>query len=91
MCVSVEPESAKAVLHDVEWEEIKLAADGVATDTIILPGDLPSIELREGALYKRGVEYGMANGSCCPTSARNSLWDSLQREKHSQLWRRLLM
>ena len=30
-------------------EEIKLAADSGATDTVMPPGDLPSIELREGA------------------------------------------
>ena len=60
------PRGAKAVKQDDEWEDIKLAADSGATDTVIPPGDLPSIEMREGAPYKRGVEYEMANGSFCP-------------------------
>ena len=66
ICVAIEPEGAKAVKQDEEWEEIKLAADSGATDTVIFPGELPSIELREGAPYKRGVEYEMANSSLCP-------------------------
>ena len=67
ICIAIEHEGAKAVKQDDEWEEIKLAADSGATDTVIPPGDLPSIEMREGASYKRGVEYEMANGSFCPT------------------------
>ena len=59
-------QSNQRVKQDEEWEEIKLAADNGATDTVIFPGDLPCIELREGAPYKRGVEYEMANSSLCP-------------------------
>ena len=66
ICIAIEPEGAKAVKQDEEWEEIKLAADSGATDTVIPPGDLHSIELREGAPSKRGVECEKANGSFCP-------------------------
>ena len=59
------PRERKQSSKDDEWEEIKLAADSGATDRVIPPGDLLSIEMREGAPYKRGVEYEMANGSFC--------------------------
>ena len=58
--------AAKAVKQDEEWKEIKLAADSGATDTVVPPGDMPSIELRGGAPCKCGVECEMANGSFCP-------------------------
>ena len=66
ICIAIEPECAKAVEQDEGWEKIKLAADSGATDTVIPPGGLTSIELREGAPYKRGVGYEIANGSFCP-------------------------
>ena len=62
ICIAIEREGAKAVKQDEEWGEIKLAADSGPTDTVISPGDLPHIELREGAPYKRGVEYEITNG-----------------------------
>ena len=47
-------------------EEIELAVDSGATETVVGEGDLPSIELKEGAASKRGTEYEVANGVRIP-------------------------
>ena len=86
------PRERKQSSKDDEWEEINLAVDSGATDRVTPPlGDLLSIEMREGAPYKRGVEYEMANGSFSVILAKNSLWASLQKERRNQWWRRVLM
>ena len=54
------------VTEDNEWEEVKLAVDSGATETVIPPDILEDVELRQGAPYKRGVEYEVANGVQIP-------------------------
>ena len=43
------------------WEEVELAVDSGATETVISPDILEDVELRQGAPYERGVEYEVAN------------------------------
>ena len=64
--VAIEPQSVNGVTEDDEWEEVKLALDGGATETVIPPDILEGVELRQGGPYKRGVEYEAANGVQIP-------------------------
>ena len=54
------------VTEDDEWEEVKLAVDSGATETVIPPDILEDVELRQGAPHRRGVEYEVANGVQIP-------------------------
>ena len=62
ICVAKEPEGIGAVKEEGDWEELELTVDSGATDTVIQPMVLPSVEVTEGPAFKRGVEYEMANG-----------------------------
>ena len=66
ICVAKEPEGIGAVKEEGDWEELELTVDSGATDTVIQPKTLPSIEITEGPAFKRGVEYEMANGEYAP-------------------------
>ena len=48
------------------WEEIEMAVDSGATETVIGPEELNSVETKEGAAFKRGVKYEVANGVRIP-------------------------
>ena len=58
---TVEPEGINT-LEDPEWEEIELAVDSGATETVIGEEALKSVKLLEGSAFKRGVQYEVANG-----------------------------
>ena len=45
-----------------EWEEIELAVDSGAIETVVSEDMLTSIETTEGNAYKRGVQYEVASG-----------------------------
>ena len=64
--VATEPQSVNGVTEDDEWEEVKLAVDSGATETVIPPDILEGVQLRQGAPYKGGVEYEVANGVQIP-------------------------
>ena len=49
-----------------EWEEIEMAVDSGATETVVGEDDLTSVELKEGAASKRGTVYEVANGVQIP-------------------------
>ena len=66
ICIAKEPEGIGAVMEDGDWDEVELTVDSGATDTVMGPGTLGSIPITEGAAFKRGVEYEMANGQYCP-------------------------
>ena len=55
-------EGVHAVNSSGGWEEVKLAFDSGATETVIPPHVLQGHELHEGAPFKRGVEYEVATG-----------------------------
>ena len=59
--IATEPEGVCSLRLEGEWEEITLALDSGATETVIPPDILAGHELGEGALFKRGVEYEVAN------------------------------
>ena len=74
--VAMEPESVNGVTEDDEWEEVKLAVDSGTTETMIPPDILEDVELRQGAPYKGGLEYEVANGVHIP-----NLQESQQKDQ----------
>ena len=53
-------------LDEQVWEEIELAVDSGATETVVNEDMLTSVETTEGDAYKRGVEYEVASGQTIP-------------------------
>ena len=53
-------------LGEHEWEEIDMAVDSGATETVVGENMLTNIETVEGEAYKRGVEYEVASGEVIP-------------------------
>ena len=68
--IAIETEGVCSLTPEGEWEEITLALDSGAIETVIPPDIFAGHELREGALFKRGVEYEM------PTACRFRTWES---------------
>ena len=66
ICIGREPEGVNAVKEEGDWEEVVMTVDSGATDTVMPPSLLPSVQLTEGAAFRRGVEYEMANGEMAP-------------------------
>ena len=63
---TIEPEGVNELEVTGEWEEIELAVDSGATETVVGEDDLPGIEVKEGPASKRGTEYEVANGVRIP-------------------------
>ena len=49
-----------------EWEEIEMAVDSGATETVVGENMLTSIDTKEGSAYKRGVQYEVASWDLIP-------------------------
>ncbi len=64
--MTIEKEGVNEIEETGEWEEIELAVDSGAPETVVGEGDLLSIELKEGAASRRGTEYEVANGVRIP-------------------------
>ena len=62
----IDPEGLNPVTTTGEWEEIILYVDSGATETVISKRCLSSIQVKEGAAFKRGVKYEVANGIRIP-------------------------
>ena len=62
---TIEPEAVNAV-QDNEWEEIELAVDSGASETVIGEDMLTSVATKEGPASRRGVQYEVANGVRIP-------------------------
>ena len=54
--------SVKAITDNDGWEEIEFAVDSGASETVVGPDMLASIETKEGAQRRRGVTYEIASG-----------------------------
>ena len=65
MLGTVEPEGLNA-LEDQEWEEVEMAVDSGATETVIGEDILQFLALLEGLACRRGVKYEVANGVRIP-------------------------
>ena len=63
---TIEPMTVNKVDTKGEWEEIKMAVDSGATETVMGENDLLCVETKLGEAAKRGVEYEVANGVVIP-------------------------
>ena len=59
------PEGIHSV-EETEWEEIEMAVDSGATETVIGDTMLTSIETKPGEASKKGVQYEVASGELIP-------------------------
>ena len=62
----IEPEGVNSVTEDGQWEQIELAVDSGATESVTPPSMPASVPTTEGAASKRGVRYEVANGETIP-------------------------
>ena len=63
---AIEPEGVNAIADKDGWEFIEFALDSGATETVVGEEMLGSVETKEGAASRRGVEYEIANGETIP-------------------------
>ncbi len=63
---TIYPEGVNSVAESGEWEEIEIAVDSGATETVVTEDMLHSIKTTEGEAFRRGVEYEVANGVTIP-------------------------
>lgn len=63
---TVEPEGLNAVNAQDGWEQVLFAVDSGASETVIPPDALGSINITPGDASKRGVMYEVANGDRIP-------------------------
>ena len=63
--VEVAPEGVNS-MEEQEWEELEMAVDSGATETVVGEDMLKNIHLKEGSAYKRGVQYEVASGELIP-------------------------
>ena len=59
------PDEINAV-NEGEWEEVELAVDSGASETVVNDDMLKSVQTQESAASRRGVEYEVANGIRIP-------------------------
>ena len=49
-----------------EWEELEMAVDSGATETVVGEGMLLDVETRDGEARRKGVQYEVADGTLIP-------------------------
>ena len=63
---TAEPDHVKVVNANDGWEEIEFALDSGATEMVMGEDMLSSVEIKQGASSKWGVEYEIATGELIP-------------------------
>ena len=63
---TIEPEGIHAMGQSREWEEVEMAVDSGASETVMGPEMLEGVETKESLASRRGVEYEVANGIRIP-------------------------
>ena len=63
---TIEPENLNTVTEDGMWEEIEMAVDSGATESVVHQGMPSSVPTVPGSASRRGVEYEVANGHRLP-------------------------
>ncbi len=63
---AIYPEGVNSVTQSGDWEEIELAVDSGAAETVVGEDMLRSVQTTEGEAFKRGVEYEVASGTTIP-------------------------
>jgi len=64
--ITIMPEGVMSVDEIREWEEIDMAVDSGATESVIGEEMLMNVEMKEGEATRRGVQYEVASGSLIP-------------------------
>jgi len=64
--VEIVPEGVRALEETQEWEEIEMAVDSGATETVVSEDMITAIETKPGEAMKRGVRYEVASGDLIP-------------------------
>ena len=67
----VESKSVAAVTES-EWEEIEMAVDSGASESVMNADTLPSVPMTEGDAKRRGVRYEVADGTLIPNEGEKS-------------------
>ena len=62
----VEPEEVNQVRTQEGWEEVELAVDSGAGETVLEKNILKGVPMVQGDPYKKGVKYEVANGQLIP-------------------------
>jgi len=62
----VAPQGLNAVSEAPEWEEIEMAVDSGASESVVNEGQLNGVETLEGPDMKRGIKYEVADGTLIP-------------------------
>ena len=60
--VEIVPEGVNALEETQEWEEIEMAVDSGATETVVSEDMVKAIETQLGEAMKRDVRYEVARG-----------------------------
>ena len=68
----IEPQAVRSAKQSEEWEELEMAVDSGASETVLPEEDLPSIELKEGEAKRKGVQYEVADGTLIPNLGEKS-------------------
>ena len=63
---TIEPESVRAIGQDPAWEEVDMAVDSGASETVIPEDILPQVDLKPSVGSRKGVLYEVANGERIP-------------------------
>ena len=71
VCVAIEPEGYNSVM-DGEWQEVELAVDSGATETVIDTNTLTHVKAVEGPAFKRCVKYEVTNDESIPNLGNKS-------------------
>jgi len=62
----VVPQGLNVVKETPEWEEIEMAVDSGASESVVNEEQLNGIETLEGDAKKRGIQYEVADGTLIP-------------------------
>ena len=60
---TIEPQGLRPMTAVEEWEEVEFGVDSGATETVVGRETLAWMPAEHGVPFKRGVKYGMADGS----------------------------
>ena len=67
----VEPGKVNAVT-DGDWEELEMAIDSGASESVMNEDMLPSVPVRDGEAKRRGVQYEVADGTLIPNKGEKT-------------------
>ena len=68
----VEPESVCSAQISEEWEELEMAVDSGASETVAPEDILQSVQIQDGEAKRKGVQYEVADGTVIPNLGEKS-------------------